>query len=103
MAKDFPRNGPSGWYSQAWMSRALQSLRSTTPKTWSATAEAGTVVPISLALSHHEADLELDVEPLGGAGHDAGRRAAGADPAGLVTGVPLTTIVPARPWYPTGR
>ena len=35
VANDFPRNGPSGWYSQRWMSRALQSLTSTKPNTWS--------------------------------------------------------------------
>ena len=35
VAKLLPRNGPSGTYSHAWMSRALQSLTSTTPKTWS--------------------------------------------------------------------
>ena len=37
MANDLPRNGPSGTYSQAWMSRADQSLRTTTPKRCSAT------------------------------------------------------------------
>ena len=31
--KDFPRNGPSGWYSNAWMSRADQSLTSSNPNT----------------------------------------------------------------------
>ena len=31
-ANDLPRFGPSGTYSQAWMSRADQSLKSTTPK-----------------------------------------------------------------------
>ena len=41
VANDLPRNGPSGWYSQAWMSRALQSLTSSTPKTWSRNADAG--------------------------------------------------------------
>ena len=45
VANDLPRNGPSGWYSHAWMSRALQSLTSTTPKTWSRNAEAGTGSP----------------------------------------------------------
>src|SRR5437870_1255137 len=30
--KFLPRNGPSGTYSHAWMSRALQSLTSTMPK-----------------------------------------------------------------------
>ena len=33
VAKLLARNGPSGWYSQACMSRADQSLSSTTPKT----------------------------------------------------------------------
>jgi hypothetical protein len=36
VANDLPRNGPSGSYSKRWMSRALQSLTSTTPKRWSA-------------------------------------------------------------------
>ena len=31
VATDFPRNGPSGTYSQAWMSRADQSLSRVTP------------------------------------------------------------------------
>ena len=30
---DLPRNGPSGWYSHAWMSRADQSFTSTMPNT----------------------------------------------------------------------
>src|SRR3712207_6893327 len=38
VANDLPRNGPSGWYSQAWRSRADQSLTRTTPKTWLATS-----------------------------------------------------------------
>ena len=41
VANDLPRNGPSGWYSQRWMSRALQSLTSTKPKTCSAAWLAG--------------------------------------------------------------
>ncbi len=32
VAKFLARNGPSGTYSQAWMSRADQSLTSTIPK-----------------------------------------------------------------------
>ena len=31
VANDLPRNGPSGWYSKAWMSRADQSFTSTNP------------------------------------------------------------------------
>ena len=45
VAKLLPRNGPSGTYSQAWMSRALQSLTSTTPKTCSRNADVGTGSP----------------------------------------------------------
>src|SRR4051794_12100919 len=35
LAKLLARNGPSGWYSHDWMSRADQSFSSTTPNTWS--------------------------------------------------------------------
>ena len=45
VAKDLPRNGPSGTYSQAWMSRADQSLSPTTPKTWSAKSPTATRSP----------------------------------------------------------
>jgi hypothetical protein len=31
VAKFLARNGPSGWYSQVWISRADQSLSSTMP------------------------------------------------------------------------
>jgi len=41
----WPRNGPSGWYSQRWMARALQSLTSTKPKMWSAASAAAIGVP----------------------------------------------------------
>ena len=45
VANDLPRNGPSGTYSHAWMSRADQSLTSSTPKTCSAKASTGTGSP----------------------------------------------------------
>src|SRR5918999_227814 len=45
VANDLPRNGPSGWYSQAWMSRADQSLTSTAPNTWSSARPTGTGSP----------------------------------------------------------
>src|SRR5215207_1219515 len=48
VANDFPRNGPSGWYSHAWMSRADQSFTSTTPNTWSGASATGTGTPVSL-------------------------------------------------------
>ena len=43
---DLPRNGPSGTVSHAWMSRADQSLTSTTPNTWSANRSIGTGVAV---------------------------------------------------------
>ena len=48
VANDLPRNGPSGWYSQAWMSRADQSFSSTTPNMWSSARSIGTGSPIGL-------------------------------------------------------
>ena len=45
VAKLLPRNGPSGTYSQACMSRADQSLRTTTPKTCSRKRSTGTGSP----------------------------------------------------------
>ena len=41
VAKLFPRNGPSGRYSQDWMSRADQSLSRQYPATWSAATSIG--------------------------------------------------------------
>ena len=60
VAKLLPRYGPSGWYSKAWMSRADQSLSSTTPKTWRS-ASSGAMRAVGRA-ADDEADLELDVE-----------------------------------------
>ena len=45
--KLLPRNGPSGWYSQACMSRADQSLTRHKPNIWSSASEIGTGVPSS--------------------------------------------------------
>ena len=63
VANDLPRNGPSGTYSQAWMSRADQSFSPATPKTWSASASCGTGSPSRDGDAHDEAELGLDVEP----------------------------------------
>ena len=70
VGNDLPRNGPSGTYSHAWMSRALQSLTSTTPKTCSANALGGTGSPRARH-ADDEAELELDVEPSRRAEHGA--------------------------------
>ena len=103
VANDLPRNGPSGWYSQAWMSRADQSLTSTTPKTWSAKSfvDSGTpgsdpgptTNPTSASMSSRWDG------PWTGASASGGLRC----PLGRTTSVPDTTTVPARPWYPIGR
>ena len=50
VANDLPRKGPSGWYSQAWMSRADQSFTSTMPNTWSSARSIGTGSPIVLGM-----------------------------------------------------
>ena len=82
VAKLLPRCGPSGWYSKAWMSRADQSLSSTTPKTWRRRGRARSRV--AGGPTDEEADLELDVERRVGAGSAARRRLA-TSPSGRTT------------------
>ena len=101
MPNDLPRKGPSGTYSQAWRSRADQSLSPTTPKTWSAKSSTPTRSPSREPGADDEAELGLDVEPgaravgrrrlvgrlalaarahdLGAAGHDGATAAVVAD------------------------
>ena len=96
VANDLPRNGPRGWYSHAWMSRADQSLTSTRPNTWSIASATGTArpgadgtpitVPTSSSMSSRSLGPNTTSSPT--------RRC----PAGRGTGVPETTTVPARPW-----
>ncbi len=98
VANDLPRNGPSGTYSQAWMSRALQSLSSTTPNTCSSKSSTPTREP--------SADGVPTTKPTSASmssrmlGPKAGWGSAGVlrCPVGRTTSVPLTTTVPARPW-----
>ncbi len=45
VAKLLARNGPSGWYSQPWMSRADQSLSRQKPATCPAACSTGTGLP----------------------------------------------------------
>ena len=99
VANDLPRNGPSGWYSHAWMSRALQSLTSTTPNTWSRNAAASHRLAQRAPDADDEAELELDVQAAARAeARSVGPRAPFDWPQGRTIGVPLTTTVPARPW-----
>ena len=97
VAKDFPRNGPSGTYSQAWMSRADQSFTSTAPNTCSVKSSGLTGCAQLGADADHEADLGLDVEARARAELD-GSSFDLRWPRGRTIGVPEGTTVPARPW-----
>src|SRR5437762_13795087 len=63
--KFFARNGPSGWYSHACISRALESLIKTRPTISSTSRSIGTVSPnefhepIRIAISSSESHLVL--------------------------------------------
>src|SRR4029450_11460811 len=46
--KLLPRNGPSGWYSHAWMSRADQSFSRHNPAMWLAASAMAIGVPSAL-------------------------------------------------------
>src|SRR5664279_1458744 len=50
LAKFFDRNGPRGWYSHGWMSRAVQSLNSAIPKTRDSASSIGTASPRSFGV-----------------------------------------------------
>ncbi len=90
-------NGPSGWYSHAWMSRADQSLSSTKPKiirSASATVigrpiseGVPTTAPISSSMSSRRQGPEVGASASGALVWPSGRR----------TGVPEATTVEARP------
>ena len=96
VANDLPRNGPSGTYSHAWMSRADQSLSRHTPNTCSAKSATGTRPPgcdgepttnaTSASMSSRR-DGPKPIVP--SAPRDC--------PHGRITSVPETTTVPARP------
>ncbi len=96
VANDLPRNGPSGWYSHAWMSRADQSLTSTTPKTWSANRSTGTREPSGLGTPTTKptsASMSSRFD-----GPNTGPSLVGAARWAGRSSVPDTTTVPARPW-----
>ena len=79
------------------MSRALQSFTSTTPKTWSRNADAGTGSPSVLPTpTTNPSSSSMSSRRLGPK-RGAGSSGAFDWPHGRTTGVPLTTTVPARP------
>ena len=100
VAKDFARNGPSGWLSQTWMSRALQSLTSMKPNACSANSPAVTrwpsvePTPTTKPTSASKSSRRVGPKPGTSWPVPSGR----SWPRGRVTGVPETTTDPARPW-----
>src|SRR5690606_32824797 len=88
-AKFFARNGPSGTYSQVWISRALQSLNRTRPKIYSSASSIGIGSPRELpsvvinAISSSQSSLLEG--PITGSLAAAGK----VCPCGLCTGIPL--------------
>src|ERR1700689_1956177 len=97
VANALPRNGPSGTDSRVWMSLALQSSRMTAPNTWSSNASTGTQLLIG------DGTPTMKPSSTSTSSLRVGRYIGGPDvglmrPDGRITGVPDTTIVPARPW-----
>jgi hypothetical protein len=92
VANDLARNGPSGRDSQAWMSRADQSLTRNAPNTWSANAPTPTGEP--------GADPTPITKPTSASKSsrcDGPNVGPGRWPFGRGTGVPESTTVPERP------
>ncbi|GHG38276.1 hypothetical protein GCM10018980_10840 [Streptomyces capoamus] len=98
VAKDLPRNGPSGTYSQAWMSRADQSFSRHSPKTCSRKSPSATGRPIregTPTTKPTSASMSSRTDgPKTGSGSPGPLRC----PEGRTTSVPETTTVPERPW-----
>ena len=98
LPKFLPRKGPKGTYSQLWMSRALQSLKSTMPKMWSSASAVlmrsprGFPSKVMKAVSSSMSSCLL--APNTGGSSAWGRIC----PMGRRMGVPLTTMEEARPW-----
>ena len=91
VAKDLPRKGPSGTYSQAWMSLALQSLTSVTPNTWSSNRPARSPRAVGVPTTN---PTSASMSSLA----EGPKSPAPRCPDGLMIGVPDATTVPALPW-----
>ena len=98
VANDLPRKGPSGTYSQAWMSRADQSLRRNRPKTWSSKEPRPTGCPSSDGVPTTKPTSASMSSFTDGPKTGAGSAGALRWPRGRTTSVPETTTVPDRPW-----
>lgn len=98
VAKDLPRNGPSGTYSHAWMSRADQSFSRNRPKTWSSKDARSTGLPRADGVPTTKPTSASMSSFTEGPNTGAGSVGALRCPCGRATSVPETTIVPDRPW-----
>ena len=96
VAKDLPKNGPSGWYSQAWMSRALQSLTTNSPKTQRSKSAVPTAVPGSVAApTRNPISASMSSRTLGP--NSIRPSPPRRWPHGRLIGAPETSTVPALP------
>ncbi len=98
MANDLPRNGPSGTYSHAWMSRADQSLTRTAPKTWSGNSPTRTRDPSAVGTPTTNPTSASTSSRTDGPKRGSSSIGALRCPDGRTIGVPDGTTVPARPW-----
>lgn len=99
--KFLPLNGPSGTYSQAWISRADQSFIKTNPNTLASACllmEMGEPISLPLQMKHPSSSSmsrRLLAENVGTFGSAEGSRRIWPD--GRVIGVPEITTEEARP------
>ena len=104
MQKFLALNGPSGWYSHFCTSRADQSLTITQPKSRSSARSTGMRSPSALAAPPRKMPISSSWSSSFDGPKDGGPSSlATVCPCGRRTGVPSTTMVDDRPWYPTGR
>ena len=105
MPKFLPLKGPRGTYYQAWMSRADQSFMSTKPNIDCSASFIGTGLPMGLLLQSKQPSSNSISRRREGPNVGIFGSAVGSSrswPLGRRMGVPETTTVDARPWYPMG-
>ena len=102
-AKLFPKKGPSGTYSQAWMSLADQSLNWTNPKIYSSASSIGILSPRLLEAVVIKAISNSKSNNLEGPKPGVFDPSDGlVCPKGLLIFVPEGIMEELRPWYPIG-
>src|SRR5690606_5407505 len=101
-AKFLAKKGPKGAYSHFWISRALQSLKSTIPKIYCSASSTGIGSPNTLASVVINAISNSKSISLEGPNIGWSAPAGRVCPIGRLMAVPLGTIDELLPWYPTG-